>query len=143
MRRDIDCHVASISRGCGVNAPAGADGNRIASTDAHTIAGTTSTTSTSYCYDNADRLTSTTVTNPPSGAGLVAGTSLSSSTLVYDAHGNTTTLGNETLGYDASDRHLTTVTTGANPVSVTYVRDATDRIVSQTNTIAGVTKTVR
>ncbi|HEV7566837.1 MAG TPA: hypothetical protein VGO31_12855 [Microbacteriaceae bacterium] len=35
------------------------------------------------------------------------------------------------------------MTTDANPVSVSYVRDAADRIVSQTTTAAGVTKTVR
>ena len=102
----------------------------------HISAGVVTTTSTAHCYDNADRLTSTTVTNPVPGANPVAGTNLSTTgttpTLAYDAHGNTTTLANETLGYDGSDRHLTTVTTGATPASVTYVRDVTDRIVAQT-----------
>ena len=122
--------------GCGADTAAGADGNRTSSSDAHTVSGVTTTTSTSYCYDNADQLTGTTVTNPVPGANPVAGTNLttagSSPTLAYDTHGNTATLANETLGYDGSDRHLTTVTTGATPVSVTYVRDVTDRIVAQT-----------
>jgi len=51
-------------------------------------------TTTTYCYDHADRLTSTSdtrYTNP-----------------TYDAHGNTVGLGDETLGYDGADRHLTT-----------------------------------
>ena len=46
----------------------------------------------SYCYDNADRLTSS--TDPTVG------------TVTYDNHGNTTTIGGETLGYDGADRHL-------------------------------------
>jgi RHS repeat-associated protein len=137
-------HVLSYgfapTTGCGTGGPntaAGADGNRTSSSDAHTVAGVTTTTSTAYCYDYADRLTATTVTNPVPGANPVAGTNLTTeggaaATLAYDAHGNTTTLANETLGYDGSDRHLTTVTTGTTPVSVTYVRDLTDRIVAQT-----------
>jgi large repetitive protein len=88
------------------------------------------TTSTAYCYDNADRLIGTNLTT--------AGTS---PTIVYDAHGNTITLANETLGYDGSDRHLTTTLTDG--TSVSYLRDVTDRIVSQTTTIAGVATTVR
>ncbi len=55
-----------------------------------------STTSTvAYCYDNADRLTSTAVTNPPTG-GSVGYTALSSTgpdaNVSYDAQGNTTAL---------------------------------------------------
>ena len=69
-----------------------------------------------YCYDTADRLVGT------SQAGYGAG-------IVYDDHGNTTALAGETLGYDGADRHVTT-TAGA--VTVTYVRDVTDRIVSRT-----------
>ena len=41
----------------GVNTAAGADGNRTSFSDAHTVAGTTTTSSTAYCYENADRLT--------------------------------------------------------------------------------------
>jgi RHS repeat-associated protein len=131
--------------GCGANVAAGLDGNRTASSDAHNNGTTTVTTSTAYCYDNADRLTGTTVTNPVVGANPVAGTNLTtagtSPTMVYDAHGNTITLADETLGYDGSDRHLTTTLTEG--TSVSYLRDVTDRIVAQTTTIAGVAKTVR
>ncbi len=52
-----------------------------------------------------------------------------------DAHGNTTTLGAQTLGYDSTDRHLSTTTTGG--TTITYQRDATDRIVSRVDTEPG------
>lgn len=67
-----------------------------------------------YCYDRADR--------------LVSSSDATFGTAGYDAHGNTTSLGNQTLGYDGADRHVTT-TAGATTVS--YVRDATDRIVER------------
>lgn len=70
---------------------------------------------TTYCYDAADRLISTSdsrYANP-----------------VYDAHGNTTSMGGVTMAYDMADRHTST-TTGATTVS--YVRDALDRIVERT-----------
>ena len=106
-----------IQTGCtGSNllANAGANTNRTALIDnAITIA--------TYCYDTADRLVGTTQSGY--GAGIV-----------YDDHGNTTALAGETLGYDGADRHVTT-TAGA--VTVTYVRDVTDRIVSRTVPAAG------
>jgi hypothetical protein len=58
----------------------------------------------SYCYDNADRLISTTDPSVP--------------TIAYDAHGNTTTLGSAKLGYDGADRHLTTGPASKNAVFV-------------------------
>ena len=70
---------------------------------------------TTSCYDAADRLISSSdpaVGNP-----------------AYDAHGNTTALGNQTLIYDGADRHMAT-TAGAEP-TVSYVRDASDRIVER------------
>jgi YD repeat-containing protein len=67
---------------------------------------------TSYCYDAADKLVSTTDTRY--------------GTIAYDVRGNTTTLGPEALGYDGADRHVST-TTGS--TTIRYVRDATDRIV--------------
>ena len=72
-------------------------------------------TTTTYCYDRADRLTSTSDTSV--GAP------------VYDAHGNTTSIFGETHAYDAADRHMST-TKGTTTV-VAYVRDATDRIVER------------
>ena len=100
--------------GSNLLANAGANTNRTALIDnAVTVA--------TYCYDTADRLVGTTQTGY--GAGIV-----------YDDHGNTTALAGETLGYDGADRHVTT-TAGA--VTVTYVRDVTDRIVSRTVPAAG------
>ena len=129
---------------------AGRNGNRMKTTD--TIpAGATSatgqamtagTTATGYCYDAADRLLSTTTTAPPGGANPVAAGNLTTAggaaaTLAYDTHGNTTRLADQTLVYDAADRHVTTTTTattGSTPTRVTYVRDAADRIVARTET---------
>jgi RHS repeat-associated protein len=83
------------------------------------------TTTTSYCYDAADRLLATTGANPVTG-------------ITYDSHGNTTafTSGGATtnLGFDSSDRNLTASTTSADPTqvaSIAYVRDATNRIVTR------------
>jgi hypothetical protein len=81
-----------------------------------------------YCYDNADRLTSTSVANPPTGADQV-NSGLAGSTLAYDAHGNTTTFADESIGYGSADEHLTTTIPGE---TVSYVRDATGRIVQRT-----------
>jgi RHS repeat-associated protein len=82
---------------------------------------------TTYCYDQADRLTKSSdpkLTLP-----------------VYDDHGNTKSLGSGTgnvtsFGYDASDRN-NSIAEGAN--KVTYVRDVQGRITNRTTTIAGVT----
>jgi len=123
---------------CGANPAAGKDGNRTKFTDVH---GTTTTT-VSSCYDWADRLTATTVTNPPAGVVDVGLTPFSSTGplpgLVYDLHGNTTKLGNQTMTYDVSDRHLsTTVVDAAGMSTVSYLRDASGRIVSRTSTPPG------
>jgi RHS repeat-associated protein len=67
---------------------------------------------TSYCYDAADKLVTTTDTRY--------------GTIAYDARGNTTALGPQALAYDGADRHVST-TTGS--TTIRYVRDATDRIV--------------
>ena len=69
---------------------------------------------TTYCYDAADKLTSTNDARWP--------------TLAYDARGNTTTLGGEVLVYDGANRHVQT-TKGTTVVR--YVRDALDRIVER------------
>lgn len=73
-----------------------------------------------YTYDQADRLTTVTVQTPYSG-----------NPINYDARGNTTAIAGETLTYDGADRHMTT-TNGTN--TVTYQRDALDRIVSRVGT---------
>lgn len=77
---------------------------------------------TSYCYDGASRLTST------SGAGeIVAGN------ITYDTYGNATRIGDQTFTYDAADR-----VTGATAVStgqaIGYTRDVMNRITSRTAT---------
>ena len=124
------------SGGCGVNTSAGLSGNRTGFTDAYTARGATTavTTQTSYCYDWADRLTSTTVTGTPAGAfGVTDG--LGAGEIVYDTRGNTTTLGDMQLGYDNANRH--TATTYADGSTVTVHRDATGRVVKRVTDPAG------
>jgi RHS repeat-associated protein len=87
--------------GCPANI-AGRNTNRRAVTD--------NGVTTTYCYDAADR--------------LVSSTDASVGTPAYDAHGNTTTLGTQTMVYDGADRHIATN-------DVTYVRDAADRIIER------------
>ncbi|WP_432832451.1 PA14 domain-containing protein [Dactylosporangium sp. CA-092794] len=100
----------------GTQPTAGRNSNRIRLLD-QTTAGTAET---GYCYDNADRLLATT------GATTATG-------FTYDNHGNTTayTVGGSTtrLGFDAADRNISLSTTGSGAADVSYVRDATDRIV--------------
>jgi len=111
---------------CGANPYAGLNGNRTGSTDTRT---TGTVTSVASCYDYADRLTASTVTNPVAGATPVASTTLTDQNVKYDGRGNTTTLADQTLVYDAANRHVSTTTgTGA---TVTYTRDGTDRIVGR------------
>jgi RHS repeat-associated protein len=92
---------------CGLAPKAGTNTNRTAVAD---NAGTAITS----CYNQADQLTSSSDT--------------AVGTPTYDAHGNTKTMGTQTLTYDGSDRHVAT-TTGT--TTVTYVRDATGRIISR------------
>lgn len=121
---------------------AGKNGNRTSSSDqlqdasGNPVGAATQVTS---CYDTADRIIGTTVTNPVTGATSV-NQSLNSTQLAYDAHGNTTRLADESLTYDGQDRHMrTTLDDGSN---VTYLRDSTDRIVERTEQTADGTKTV-
>lgn len=56
-----------------------------------------------------DRLTSTTVTGTPAGPGVSpVASAIPASQLVYDAHGNTTKLADQSPGYDVSDQHVKT-----------------------------------
>jgi RHS repeat-associated protein len=117
---------------CGANTAAGRNGNRTGFTD---VKDGTTTSSVVYCYDNADRLTSTTPTGM-SGAAPVSASSLTTvgpgATLAYDAHGNTTVLADQAMTYDVADQHLTTVVTGG-PV-IAYLRDVSGSIVQRTET---------
>lgn len=92
---------------------AGANSNRIAAYH-------NGTKTAGYTYDSADRLTAVSIQTP-----------YSTNSINYDNRGNTTSIAGETLTYDGADRHMTT-TNGTN--TVTYQRDATDRIVSRAGT---------
>jgi RHS repeat-associated protein len=72
---------------------------------------------TTYCYDNADR--------------LIASSDATVNAAQYDAHGNTTQLGTTpvtTFGYDSSDRN-SAVTEGSK--TATYTRDAQGRVIAR------------
>lgn len=126
-------YTSTASAACPTNtrANAGRNTNRMRLLD-QTAAGTAET---DYCYDAADRLLATT------GA-----TSISS--VGYDSHGNTTSYVSggvtTTLGWDGADRNVSAATTGipAQTASVTYTRDAEDRIVRRDATSGDPTATV-
>lgn len=122
----------------GARASSGLNGNRTTLTD--TPAGGTPVV-TSYCYDHTDRLTSSTVSGAPAGPGLSpVGAGLPATALAYDAHGNTTRLADQQLGYDVSDRHVSTLLDDGTKVE--YVRDVTGRVVQRTETPTTGTPTV-
>jgi RHS repeat-associated protein len=115
--------------GCGADTAAGNDGNRTGFSDS--VNGGTATT-VQYCYDNADRLTSDTIANSPTGASplLSSATPLQSAAgvgqnLTYDGRGNITALVDQAMGYDQENRHVSTAdTVGGVTTTVTYTRDA-------------------
>lgn len=123
--------TTAASCGTALNQAAGLNGNRTTFTD--TPDGGTPA-NTAYCYDPTDRLTSTTVTGAPAGSNPIAD-GLTAADLVYDGHGNTTTLADQTLGYDLSDQHVKT--TLADGTRVEYLRDVTGRIIQRTETPPG------
>ncbi|WP_020647210.1 PA14 domain-containing protein [Amycolatopsis balhimycina] len=108
--------VASGTCPTGTQANAGRDTNRVRLLD-QTAGGTAET---GYCYDNADRLLATV------GAGATSG-------VTYDTHGNTTasTTGGSTtfVRFDSADRNLGLSVTGPGAADVSYLRDATNRII--------------
>lgn len=91
---------------CGQAGGAGLNSNRTSKT----VDGVTTT----YCYDHADRLAS----SSDSTVGAI----------MYDSRGNMTSVFGETHTYDIADRHLATID-GA--TTVEYVRDLTDRIIER------------
>jgi len=104
----------------GNNANAAKDSNRTS----YTLNGQTTT----YCYNTADQ--------------LIASSDPRFSTVQYDTHGNTISLGDSThkteLSYDASDRNVDIhETAGASIRETAYKRDATDRITRRTYTTNG------
>jgi RHS repeat-associated protein len=78
--------------------------------------------------------------NPANAAGANPVSSMTLSTvgplpsLTYDAHGNTTTLADQTMVYDVADQHVSTTTAAG---TVTYLRDATGNVVERKSTVAG------
>jgi len=124
------------SGGCGVNTAAGASGNRTGYTDIYTAAGTSTpvTTNAQYCYDWADRLTSSSVSGAPAGSGAM-GDGLTPSEIAYDAHGNTTRIADASLSYDANNRHVGTAYDDGTAVSI--VRDPLGRVVARSTDPAG------
>jgi len=96
--------------GCTANS-AGQNTNRTTLVVTGTGAGTTN-----YCYDNADRLNST--------------SAIASGQILYDTHGNTTQEGNQSLIYNAQDQLIES----ASPTNVTlYQRDPLKRVAQQTS----------
>ncbi|MGA0569051.1 PA14 domain-containing protein [Rathayibacter sp. KR2-224] len=134
---------------CGANTAAGADGDRTSFADTYTGGPTPITSTTAYCYDNADRLTGTTVSGAPTGADPVVADNLTETgtgpTLAYDAVGNTSTLADQTLSYNGGDQLVSVTSTGAGDSSkaatVNYVHDATGRVVQETVTAGGTSTT--
>ncbi|MCZ4300312.1 hypothetical protein [Microbacterium oxydans] len=110
-------------------------GNRTGLTDVWTAPGQAPvTTSTSYCYDWADRLLSSSVTGAIPGATTVAD-GVVASEIEYDVRGNTVRLGDMQFSYDAANRHVGT--TYDDGTTVAIVRDVSGRIVSRTMDPAG------
>jgi len=115
---------ARADYGYGPNAPgdgcaypgAGTDTNR---TRVTTTPASGSPTTVDSCYSNADQLISTVTP----GAGP-------DTRFAYDAHANQLTDGATTYAFDAAD-HLVGATTGTTTVS--YVRDALDRLVQRSD----------
>ena len=115
---DTSAAASGCSKGAGKNT------NR--SVQTRTVTGAPAV-STTYCYDGADRILNDSAGNAYN----------------YDKHGNTTKVTSTATGdvtifvYDSDDRHVKTITpNGAGGAStVTYTRDATDRIV--TRAVAG------
>jgi RHS repeat-associated protein len=93
--------------------------------------------SVAYCYDNADRLTSDTVSGTPAGASPLLAGNLTSANLTYDSHGDITTLADQTMTYDQTGRHVSTTTSASPATTVTYTRDASDAIVGMETNITG------
>jgi RHS repeat-associated protein len=135
-RHDLSYEFAA-SGGCGANPRAGLNGNRTSSRDV--LDGGAVTTVTS-CFDHADRLTSTTVTDPPEGASPIS-RSVAGSTITYDGAGSTTTLAGQRFGYDQADRHVSS--TGGDGTVVRYRRDAADRVVERAQAVGGAESVTR
>jgi len=138
---------------CGAGGAAGADGNRTGFCDTVTGGSAASTTPVvvSSFYDNADRLTASTVTGAPASASPTLGTSFVSTpgagqNLAYDTHGDVVTMADQTMTYDQTGRHVSTTTSNAGNGgvvdSVSYVRDVTGAAVQLVTTVGSSSTTV-
>lgn len=97
----------------------GRNGNR--TWDTVTVGGSTPST-TYYCHDGADRLTSIIeggVTKP----------------VIHDSRGNVTSVGNQTIAYDGMDRHVSTQVAAGG--SLTIGRDALGRVIRRDEVSSG------
>ncbi|WP_344203744.1 PA14 domain-containing protein, partial [Aeromicrobium alkaliterrae] len=123
---------------CGSQTRAGLNGNRTSFRDVKN-GDTDNAYFASYCYDNADRLTSMETDNAPVGASTVTdglvGVGEPGAELEYDAFGNTTKLGSASLTWDSAGRH--TSSTLPDGTTSTLVRDVSDRLVSRTVSAPG------
>lgn len=99
----------------GANPDAGKNSNR--TKQVRNVSGTTVTTT--YCYDFADRIQKVNVSS---------GSNPYSSGFIYDAHGNATTHGANTLSFDGADRHMKTQ---SGSTSVEYERDVLNRVIGR------------
>ena len=110
--------AASSSCPAGTQVDAGLNTNRVRLVDQPDGGGPA--TETGYCYDAADRILATTGTS-------------SITDIQYDNHGSITqyaSAGSVTrFGWDAAERNILISTTGADPASVSYTRDATNRVI--------------
>lgn len=111
--RTIDYGFDAITscEGTGNEPSAGLNGNRTSTT--HTINGVS--TVDTYCYDGGDRLTSATQVD---------------GSIVYDAHGNITQLGDVFFTYDSLDRHIGTTLPDGTVISL--VRDVDGSVLTRT-----------
>ncbi|MBZ4488092.1 PA14 domain-containing protein [Microbacterium sp. cx-55] len=122
---------------CGANLAAGKSGNRTSLTDRRydPILGEI-VKNARYCFDWADRLTSSSVSTSVIGANRgVPGSdlddaSLTEAELAYDQRGNTTRLADMLLSYDSSNRHVQTTYDNGTVVSIS--RDPAGRIAART-----------
>lgn len=107
--------------GSGTNPDAGKDSNRSSMTK--------NGVTTTYCYDNADR--------------LIGSSDPKLDVPVYDSHGNTTSLGNSSnktlFAYDSSDRNKSITQINGNKATY-YDRDVQGRMVARYHDVNNVTQ---
>ena len=117
----------AASGGCGVDPAAGKNGSRTTTTS---TVGAGATQTSSWCTDNASRLTAVTSTT--------GGLAIAAADIGYDTHGNATRIGTQRWTYDGADRVVSASQVDIAPgVTLGYVRDGLGRVVKRTATSAG------